>query len=352
MPVKTLFHCLPLLFLLSFFRHTALGQEVPDYTRVYHPVINQAELRIVEKDYQQALEAYKQAFASVPSPFARDYYNAAVTALLLHERKETFRYLEGLVKKGVSLEYLERQPVFDSLRTTRHWRKFARKYPKRRRKYDERFNQELRADLDELYARDQYFREAEGGWRVHGDTIKQIEVANTAKLLDWIETYGYPGEDQIGVADTLEQLPRFSIVIVRQTLARKGYDFSDVLTKAVQQGRIAPQPVAYLLDQQAGRNKYGSRAYVRVNCTKCSESEEMKKLGDFLVRKLEEEELQRIDARRQELGLEPLWEYQRKIRHNAADDRFKLNYTWSVANFQVPSNEAAKVLLDGLTLAE
>ncbi|RIJ37278.1 hypothetical protein [Pontibacter oryzae] len=327
----------------------AQDQTPPDYTAVYHPVINQAELRVVEKKYEEALVAYKQAFASVPSAFARDYYNAAVAALLLQERKETFDYLEKLVAKGVSLDYLERQPVFDSLQATRHWRKFARKYPKRRRKYNEGFNQELRANLDELYARDQYFRQAKGGWRVHGDTIKKIEVANTAKLLGWIDAYGYPGEDQIGVADTLEQLPRFSIVIERQTKARKGHDFSDVLTKAVKQGRIAPQPAAYLLDQQAGRSKYGSRAFIKIDCDECAESDQ---IGEYLTGNMDEETRQRIDSNRQELGLEPLGEYRLKILHGTTDKRFKLSYTWSVANFVVPSKEAAKVILESLSLKD
>lgn len=327
----------------------AQDQQPPDYIAVYHPVINQAELRIVDGRYDEALAAYKQAFASVPSAFARDYYNAAVTALLLQDRKETFNYLEKLVAKGVSLNYLERQPVFDSLQSTRHWRKFARKYTKRRRKYDEGFNQELRANLDELYARDQYFRQAKGGWRVHGDTIKKIEVANTAKLLGWIDAYGYPGEDQIGVADTLEQLPRFSIVIERQTQARKGHDFTEVLTQAVRQGRIAPQPVAYLLDQQAGRSKYGSRAFIKIDCDKCAESD---KVGQYLTGKTDEETRQRINMKRLELGMEPLDEYRLKILHGTTDKRFKLSYTWSVANFVVPSKEAAKVILESLSLKD
>ncbi|MCX2741374.1 hypothetical protein [Pontibacter anaerobius] len=336
--------------LLVLLQQHAVAQEAPDYTQVYHPVINQAELLIVDGKYEEALQAYHEAFEAVPSPFARDYYNAAICALLLQERKKTFNYLEELVQKGVSLEYLERQPVLDSLRATRHWRKFAKKYPKRRRKYDEKLNQELRADLDELYARDQYFRQAKGGWRVHGDTIRQIEKANVQKLLGWVEEYGYPGEDLIGVADTLEQLPRFSIVISRQTKARKGHDFTEVLTQAVQQGRIAPQPAAYLLDQQAGRNKYGSRAYVKVNCTKCADDEELGKLGDYMVMKISEEEQEQIDKRREKIGLEPLEQYKYKVRHSANDKRFKLNYTWSVMHYVVPSKEAARVLLEGLTM--
>ncbi|GAB3823025.1 hypothetical protein GCM10028895_29060 [Pontibacter rugosus] len=68
-------------------QHTALAQDVPDYTQVYHPVINQAELSLVDGKYEEAIKSYKEAFAAVPSPFARDYYNAAVSSLVLKEKR-------------------------------------------------------------------------------------------------------------------------------------------------------------------------------------------------------------------------------------------------------------------------
>jgi len=268
----------------------------------------------------------------------------------LEDQKLAFSYLEQLVLKGVSLPYLEQQQVFDSLRTTKAWKKFERDYPRNRSKFEETLNKELRADLDELYARDAYFRLAEGGLRVHGDTIRKIETANVEKLLAWIEAYGYPGEQLIGVADTLEQLPRFSIVIRRQTKARKGYDFTEILTKAIKEGRMAPQPVAYLLDQQAGGNLYGSKAFVTVQCTRCKDEEE--KPQRYLVEKIKEDELERINEKRASLGLEPLDDYKRKVLYALGNKDFKLGYDWSVVAYKVPSKEAAAVLLESLTVAE
>ncbi|MCJ8164769.1 hypothetical protein MKJ04_07930 [Pontibacter sp. E15-1] len=327
----------------------AARAEGPDYTLAYHPVVQEAEAGILAGDYAQALDTYRKAFAAVPLPFAKDYYNAAVCAWKLNDTKQTLDYLEQLVLKGVSLPYLERQQVFDSLRTTRKWKKFVRRYPKRRRKFEESLNKELRADLDELYARDQYFREAAGGWRVHGDTIRKIEAANVAHLLAWTEQYGYPGENLIGVADTLEQLPRFSIVIQRQTKARKGYDFTALLTKAVQEGRMAPQPVAYLLDQQAGRNMYGSKAFVKVSCSKCPEDEQQPR---FMVEKMSDSDVDRINENRKALGLEPLEEYKKKVLFGLQQEEFRLAYDWSVKQYVVPSREAANILMEGLTSAE
>ncbi|WP_242923717.1 hypothetical protein [Pontibacter liquoris] len=328
---------------------TAVAQ-TPDYVKVYHPVINQAELSIVAEAYGPALEAYQQAFAAVPSPFARDYYNAAICALLVQDEKQTYHYLQKLVEKGVSVDYLERQPLLDSLAGTKNWKKFNRKSKKYRRIYKRHVNLDLRADLDELYARDQYFRQAQGGLRVYGDTLRKIETSNVEQMLAWVEKYGYPGEDVVGLADTLEQLPRFSIVIQRQTKARKGYDFTPILQEAVHQGRLLPHAAAYLLEQQQGKSTYGAKVLFRVNCSTCEKDKKLKHLGQYMVADRSKKELANVAAQREELGLEPLKDYRKKVVYSLRDNRFKLSYDWSVVNYYVPSNEAAKVMLENLAV--
>ncbi|MEJ8803565.1 hypothetical protein [Pontibacter sp. H249] len=321
-----------------------------DYTKEYHPLINKAELSIVEQDFAAALELYQQAFKAVPAPFARDYYNAAVCAMLLKDKKQSQAYLEKLAVKGVSINYLAKQPVFDSLKTTKHWRKFRRKYSKYRKQYSSQVNPDLRADLDELYARDQYFRQAEGGLRMYGDTLRKIETANTKLFLEWVEKHGYPGESLVGVADTLEQLPRFSIIIQRQTKARNGHDFSKVLVDAVQQGRLSPQAAAYLIEQQVGRSKYGSKAYVKLNCNSCKNN--LDGIDRYMEERRTDKELLTIEANRKLLGLEPFNDYKKKVLYSMDDKRFKLDYSWSVVNYQVPSEEAAKIMMERFVVAD
>ncbi|MFD2512727.1 hypothetical protein ACFSRY_02505 [Pontibacter locisalis] len=326
--------------------------ETPDYTKVYHPIINEAEKNILQKDYQAALAAYQLAFSEVPSPFARDYYNAAVCALLTKDEKLTYEYLEKLVLKGVSLPYLEKQQAFEPLHKTRKWKKFKRKYPKYRKAYNELVNLDLRADLDELYARDAYFRQAKGGYGEYGDTLRKIEVANTKLFLKWVEEFGYPGESLIGVADTLEQLPRFYIVVQRQTKARKGHDFSKVLTEAVEQGKLGPQVAAYLLEQQAGDSRYSSKAFVKVNCNKCKNGDSLEGLDRYFEIARTEEELKAINKRRAKLGLDSLKDYKEKVLYSFEDTRFKLGNEWAVTNYYVPSKEAAEIILEKLVAAQ
>ena len=113
---------------------------------------------------------------------------------------------------------------------------------------------------------------------------------------------------------------------------------------------MAPQPAAYLLDQQAGDNLYGSRAFVTVKCTSCKEEEE--KPQRYLVKEMSEARLAGIDKRRTPLGLEPLEDYWTKVLFGLENKAFRLHYDWSVVEYKVPSREAASVLLENLTAAD
>ncbi|TXK37241.1 hypothetical protein FVR03_15675 [Pontibacter qinzhouensis] len=345
-------HRLSLLVLFFFGFFTALAS--PDYTEVYHPHINRAELALAQKNYETALDLYQQAFAAVPSPFAKDYFNAAVCATHEGNEKLTYAYLEKLALKGVDLEYLKKQRGFKPLQESKKWRKFERKYPRYRKNYRQHVNLDLRADLDELYARDQYFRQAKGGLRAHIDTLRKIEAANVGVLLRAIEKHGYPGENQIGVGDTLELLPRFAIVIERQTRFMDGYDFTKILQEAVQQGRLAPHAAAYLMEKQ-GFGDYKTRALVKISCGKPKDCENDKRLPDlskFMKEKLSETQEENINEQRLDLGLESLKDYRRKVLFSLTQQEFNFNYPGAVAYYIAPSNEAAHVLTERLETIE
>jgi hypothetical protein len=345
--------CILVLMLLNSCAGTGPGKSIGsvDYIQVYHPLIKNAELNIVDHNFKEALQLYQQAFTAVPEPFALDYYNAAVSALLADDQNQAFKYLDKLVLKGVSLDYLKRQEILTPLQDTKNWRKFEKSYDKYRARFEEKANLDLRADLDELYAKDQYYRQAKGGLKVHGDTIKKIENNNVDFLLTVIEEHGYPGENLIGVADTLEQLPRFSIVIQRQTKAKSGYNFESILKKAVQAGRMRPQVAAYLLEQQ-GYGMFKTRAFVTVACNNPKNCKGSDMEGKYFTDKVSGKPLEQLNESRKLLGLHSLEDYRKTVLYNKQDKRFKLSNYWSVTNYVVPSKEAANALTENLTLAD
>lgn len=120
-----------------------------DFTRIYHPIINEAELSIVDTNYFEALDFYKEAFANVKKPFAKDYYNAAICASMAGKLSLTFDYLEKIVEKGYPSDSLRKDVFFHYVAdTSKRWNDFE----KQMRLVKPNVNKELRDSLNKLYA--------------------------------------------------------------------------------------------------------------------------------------------------------------------------------------------------------
>lgn len=96
-----------------------------DFTRIYHPIINSAELAIVDTNYYEALDYYKAAFDNVKKPFAKDYYNAAICAAMVGKMPTVFDYLEKIIEKGYPSDSLRKDAFFKYVADTcKVWKKF------------------------------------------------------------------------------------------------------------------------------------------------------------------------------------------------------------------------------------
>ena len=120
-----------------------------DFTRIYHPIINEAELAIVDTNYYEALDFYKEAFANVKKPFAKDYYNAAICAAMSGKLSLTFDYLEKIVEKGYPADSLRKDVFFHYVADTcKRWNNFE----KQMRLVKPEINWAIRDSLKNYYA--------------------------------------------------------------------------------------------------------------------------------------------------------------------------------------------------------
>ena len=120
-----------------------------DFTRIYHPIINEAELAIVDTNYYEALDFYKEAFANVKKPFAKDYYNAAICAAMSGKLSLTFDYLEKIVEKGYPADSLRKDVFFHYVADTcKRWNNFE----KQMRLVKPEINWAIRDSLKSYYA--------------------------------------------------------------------------------------------------------------------------------------------------------------------------------------------------------
>jgi hypothetical protein len=86
-------------FLLLFSLKTSLiiaQSNIVDFTKVYHPIINDAELALIDSSYVEALDLYAAAFQNVDKPFAKDFYNASICAFYANKQTLMFEYLTKL----------------------------------------------------------------------------------------------------------------------------------------------------------------------------------------------------------------------------------------------------------------
>ena len=237
-----------------------------DFTRIYHPIINEAELAIVDTNYYEALDFYKEAFANVRNPFAKDYYNAAICAAMAGKLPLTLEYLEKIVEKGYPSDSLRKDIFFHYVADTcKRWTAFEKqmKLVKPNINWELRdslksyytlvtkvvhtpLTPELRAFFNENFKKRQdtltvagkkevftqvifpdslyYFGDLPQNLKIQQDSLKKINYAKYAvnskiafqKTLGLIEMNGFPDETLIGLSG-------FDVGNAREAAAAPGF---------------------------------------------------------------------------------------------------------------------------------
>ncbi len=217
------------------------------FIKTYYPKVNQAELAITREDFRQASDFYKEAFASVKSPFARDLFNAFACKVLLNDFEGSKPYLFRLARKGVEIPALEQKEIFHKLKDKPEWENFKITYQQildsRQHNDIEETIQALythyKADLDSAYynserVEENYYKVVtykknkiisvaikRDSLDVPLDTnkvtmpkfmsrrfvniqaeIDSVEVKYRAKVREYLNAHPWPGEDDLGINST------------------------------------------------------------------------------------------------------------------------------------------------------
>ena len=247
-----------------------------DFTRIYHPIINEAELAIVDTNYYEALDFYKEAFANVRNPFAKDYYNAAICAAMAGKLPLTLEYLEKIVEKGYPSDSLRKDIFFHYVADTcKRWTAFEKqmKLVKPNINWELRdslksyytlvtkvvhtpLTPELRAFFNENFKKRQdtltvagkkevftqvifpdslyYFGDLPQNLKIQQDSLKKINYAKYAvnskiafqKTLGLIEMNGFPDETLIGLSGFDGRFTKVyrNALLYEQSLNVSGFD--------------------------------------------------------------------------------------------------------------------------------
>lgn len=299
-------------FLLVFVANTTCFGQAADFTKVYYPNINDAELAISRAEFKDALSYYKKAFEAVPAGFARDYRNAILCAIRTNDDAFAFSYLEKMVLKGFGRDFLA-DTVFKPLTEKPGWKKLMGSYDRLHAKSLTTIHGELLRELVAMGERDQFFRSKEGSYEVYGDTIAKIDVENVLRFQQLVAEYGFPSEEMIG-AFSVEGNAPYNIILHHhaQNLSNTKYQYprapslASIIIQAAREGKCSPTRAGFLLSLQNdpslhynawGINQVSVNGVVRPY---------------FLLDKFPEDQLGEINRVRSEIGLESMDDFRMK----------------------------------------
>ena len=327
--MKHLITCLSLLFFISY---TANSQKLSEYNK--H--INEAELLIADSQFAKALPKYKDAFRVNAAATTKDYYNAAVCAVVADNNKLAFTYLSELGCRGIPLQKLTAKKVLAPLLALPEWQKFADQYEQNTGKCIKQINQAYRDTLLAMVKTDQYYhriraelasKESEPELlSAYVDSIKYITDKNTDAFLKLVAKNGFPSESKVGATEP--GVNTFYEALLRHAVQQGRQDILPVLRKAAENGDLSPHIYAHHAEYPDNKT-YGTNVLMGSP----NKMEEVKFAPEVEAR---------INKERAMLGMETLDELKKKARFSMTDRRFYINKPNATVTLFFSREDAAK----------
>ena len=277
--------------------------------RHYNADTNAASALYRNGHHAASADRYARAFGHVAAPAAGDLYNAACSAALAGQTGRAFGFLHRAIEAGWdNVAHMDTDPDLEALRAYPElWaevhaaipRALAARYPD--------FDADLAATLAEVYASDQGIRrELRGLEELHGfpmpDSVRvpfrarwaRVDSLNLARVAAVLEAEGWPGRSRVG-----RQGASAVFLVVQHAPHEVQERYLPLMREAVAQDEAEPSALALLEDRvRVGNDRpqlYGSQVW---------QDAETGAMVFFPI-----EDPDGVDARRAEMGLEPLSEY-------------------------------------------
>lgn len=239
---------------------------------IYLNRISVAEMLITQNKFKEAIDAYDVAFANWKTPFALDYYNAMLCATYTNDYVHLKKMAEQLVLLGCNLDFFEKQNKLIPFRCRKEYLDFVKEYSDLRNRFEKKCNKKLRAKIEEMNARDQYWRVQDRNYKIMPEKTYHEDDLIMQGVLPMFRK-NYPNEYEVGVwveQDTvLSNLDGLFIIILhnyqdlgaeRYLAKRLAFDVTKKLRNLLSTGKIHPQMFAYLNDR-SGKFKEGKGWY-------------------------------------------------------------------------------------------
>lgn len=190
---------------LSIFSSPVINtREHQDY-EFYHQQVIKAETLIASENYTEALFLYEQLISDYDFIFLREYQIASQLALYTKNIQKSLEYVKQGILSGWEIKSIKKNKYLTPLFKDEAWRSIEKEYPNLHSQYESKLNQNIRQQVNKMYAKDQkkalkaLFRlssksqdkYAENKFAPHSEH----QMAEFSAIL---ESNGYPGEKLIG----------------------------------------------------------------------------------------------------------------------------------------------------------
>jgi hypothetical protein len=287
----------------------------------YYQKVNHAETEIVNNRYHAALAIYDSILFQNSYNWPKDIYNALVCCLKVQKNDTALLYANQLINLGVDSNLFSK-PIFNAIHSKIDFKKIIRPT--------------LFYTIDSLYQRDQACRTKEN-YEKYSYKIRTQDSLNSIKLLSIINQHGGFLPDLIDVGVQHPSLVQYPInILVRHISSYEQLeDITEALWKSLEVGTIHPKFFSSLEDlkpvhRRRIKDTFGSNVFIVID-------------KETYIRPTHKDKLDKIDANRLLIGLEPLAEYRDKIKFVMQNDDFIFDNIGgvSVFNFKDDQNKKA-----------
>lgn len=268
------------------------------YTNCYYYYTSWAYLELLRGNYTESIKAYNQAFSIEPNARPYDFLSSAKASAMLRDTSTSIFYLEQAIKKGISWEKINQQTkYFEELAKTEAWKLLEKNYPTFRATYMLHFDMELRIELAEMQAVDQYVRRYICDYSKEQVCLEEyyVDSLNLIRMLKIIEEKGFPTFKNVGFEGVWNANTVLGHAAFRNDSIQVVY--LNILKSRIEKGNTHPSEYTEKIDRYRVINDK-PQLYGEVN--KFYYNNRVKSTFNPI------EDIANVDKRRADLGLLPL----------------------------------------------
>lgn len=229
-----------------------------DY-EAYHRQIIKAEEWIADEKYAEAITTFEAFFGDYNFIFLRDYKVAAQLAFFINQEQKAFEFLKQGLANGLTLKEIKKNKWLKLAQHKSAWKTLKSQYPTLHEQYLKRLDQNLRAEVKDMFKDDQklalanlFIFGANAKERFLQKKIIPQSEKQVIRLQEILQEKGYPGEKLIG-ADAWHWM--WTILCHHNSIsseyAQKDTLYSSLkpqLLTAIQRGELHPYDYAIIED--------------------------------------------------------------------------------------------------------